>query len=56
MFVNYTFLIVGFILLFLGFYLPSAFEKKNQFVNLLGKIYIGAGVIFLIVAGLLFLG
>lgn len=56
MFVNYTFLIVGIILLALGFYLPVAFEKKNGYVNLLGKTYIGAGVIFLIVAGFLFLG
>ena len=56
MIVNYTFLIVGLILLVLGFYLPSAFEKKNAYVNLLGKIYLGAGVVFLIVSGLLFLG
>ena len=56
MIVNYTFLIVGLILLLLGFYLPSAFEKKNNFVNLLGKVYLGTGVIFLIISGLLFLG
>ena len=56
MIVNYIILAVAIVLLILGFYLPSAFEKKNQFVNLLGKVYIGAGVIFLIVSGLLFMG
>lgn len=55
MFVNFTLLAVAIVLLLLGFYLPIAFERKQPFVNLLGKVYLGAGFILLVVSIILFI-
>lgn len=55
MFVNYILLGVALVLLLLGYYLPIAFEKKQPFVNLLGKVYLGVGVLLLIISILLFI-